>query len=50
MNKYKRLYKVIGGLIEENKSHYYAWQYKIIGGKMQVKDINVIVKIKNIEL
>ena len=50
VDKYKRLYEAIGGLIEENKSHYYTWQWKMIREKMQIKNIDVIVKISKTDL
>jgi len=44
------LYKVTGGLIKEEKSHCYVWQWVKKGDKLIIKDIELKIIIHNYKL
>ena len=43
---YARLYEVMEGLIELNKSYYYAWQWKHVNGIDKLVNIEIKIKTK----
>ena len=47
---YTVLYETTGDLIEEEKSHYYAWQWVKKGDKLIIKDIELEIIIHNHKL
>ena len=50
LNEYNDLHSATGGQIEEQKSKFYAYQWKIRSGKKVIQNINQTVKINDKEL
>ena len=51
INKYKKLYKAIGGRIQEEKSFYFSWQWINSNGKLNKVNIKekLLINQKEIE-
>jgi len=50
LGTYERLYAATGGVIEFEKSKYYAWQWKWSQGLKKIKNLNVTIELNTHEI